>query len=96
MGKKKSNRGKDEQSIFHETPYVLIKSLKVALGKASDSSQLQIEATKYLLFWITFVLWVLLGNDIIMQRRIASTLERKFVDQSFEHGEQGYITFNDL
>ena len=25
-----------------------------------------------------------------MQRRIASTLERKFVDQSFEHGEQGY------
>lgn len=96
MGKKKSNVGKDEQSIFHETPYVLIRSLNSAIAKASDSSQLQIEATRYLLFWIVFVLWVLLGNDIIMQRRIASTLERKFVDQSFEHGEQGYITFNDI
>jgi hypothetical protein len=94
--KNKKNQADDEESYFKETPYVLVKSLKKAISEANDSSQLQVEAAKYLVFWVIFVLWVLLGNDIIMQRRIADTLKRKFVDQSFQFGNQGYIKFEDI
>ena len=93
---KKRNNLEDDESLFHETPYVLIKSLKKAINKAMDSSQLQVEATKYLIFWIIFVVWVLLGTDIIMQRRMADTMKRKFVDQSFEFGDEGYLKFDDV
>ena len=83
-------------SAYADTPYVLVRSLKAALGKARDHSKLVREASLFAFFALNFTLYVMLGSTVVEQRRMAHTMEQRFVSQPFLNPSKGYLTFDEI